>query len=279
MGSGHFLIRACQYLAEEIATNPYTAATVNAQDQGEGDEPAMTHWKRRVVENCLFGVDMNGMAVELAKLALWLETVAKDQPLTFLNHHLRPGNSLVGAKIEKLGALPGEIELRANNFAKQVEAHLPVFLKPLAEIRQAPSETAPQIKAKERLYRAFEKAREPFIALANLWISTFVTPKTGPPGDRVGPEPQDDDDVRDDEFDDIDDGDAEEEEDDEPDSDRPDGGGLSDEQYQKALNVLARPRLYKALTEEPWFIEATGRLAESGLECWLMIPDWWNAVA
>jgi hypothetical protein len=257
MGSGHFLIRACQYLAEEIATNPYTAAAVN----GQGDEPAMTHWKRRVVENCLFGVDMNDLAVELAKLALWLETVAKDQPLTFLDHHLRPGNSLVGAKIEKLGILPGELELRANNFAKQVETHLPVFLKPLAEIRQAPSETASQIKAKERLYRTFEKAREPFLALANLWLSTFVAPKDGGPGNGDGSEPRE----QDDELDDLEEDD--DEEDDDAESDRPDGGLLSDEQYQKALNVLAKPRLYKALIEEPWFIEATRRLADSGLEC------------
>jgi hypothetical protein len=91
MGSGHFLIRACQYLAEEIATHPLTfdEHAVTAQ----GDEPSLTYWKRQVAERCLYGVDMNRMAVELAKLALWLETVAAEQPLTFLDHHLRHGNS------------------------------------------------------------------------------------------------------------------------------------------------------------------------------------------
>jgi hypothetical protein len=50
-----------------------------------------------VTERCLYGVDLNPLAVELAKLSLWLHTVSRDRPLSFLDHHLRPGNSLVGA--------------------------------------------------------------------------------------------------------------------------------------------------------------------------------------
>jgi hypothetical protein len=101
MGSSHFLVRACQFLGEEIATNPYTAG------EASGGESALSYWKRRVVENCLFGVDVNPLAVELAKLALWLETVAADRPLTFLDHHLRHGNSLIGARVGEIGTLPG----------------------------------------------------------------------------------------------------------------------------------------------------------------------------
>ena len=106
MGSGHFLIRACQYLAEEIATNPYTSDP-DAEDL-DGDESTITFWKRRVAENCLHGVDVNPMAVELAKLALWLETVAADSPLTFLDHHLQCGDSLLGATLDRLNSLPGD---------------------------------------------------------------------------------------------------------------------------------------------------------------------------
>ena len=91
MGSGHFLIRACQYLAEEIATHPYTG---DAAVTTLSDESSLTFWKRRVAEQCLYGVDMNELAVELAKLARWLETVAADKPLTFLDHHLHYGNNL-----------------------------------------------------------------------------------------------------------------------------------------------------------------------------------------
>ena len=172
MGSGHFLIRACQHLAEEIATHPHTG---DERLTGAGsDESALAFWKRRVVERCLYGVDMNEMAVELAKLALWLETVAADQPLSFLDHHLRYGNSLVGARLSTLGVLPGEISLLENNFARQAEAQLPTLLEPLAAIRQAPSETAGQVKEKQRLHVKFERAREPFRLVSDLWCATFT---------------------------------------------------------------------------------------------------------
>lgn len=172
MGSGHFLIRACQYLAEEIATNPLSGDSVLAE--ADDEESALSFWKRKVAECCLYGVDLNSLAVELAKLALWLETVAINRPLTFLDHHLRMGNSLLGARLGELGALPGEIELRASAVAQQVAEQLPVLLKPLAKIRETPSETVTQIKTKERLYKQFEKRREPFRQVADLWCSTFV---------------------------------------------------------------------------------------------------------
>lgn len=183
MGSGHFLVRACQYLAEEIATNPYTAEP--AADGLREEEPVLTYWKRRVVESCIFGVDLNPMAVELAKLALWLETVAVDEPLTFLDHHLRPGNSLVGGRIAELGALPDAPPLLANTFKQQVEQQLPVLLAPLIRIRELPSQTADQIKEKERLYRrTFQPLCDMFRSVADLWCSTFFAPA----GQAVAPE-------------------------------------------------------------------------------------------
>ncbi|MBI3466454.1 MAG: N-6 DNA methylase [Planctomycetes bacterium] len=176
MGSGHFLIRACQYLAEEIATHPYTG--------DEGGEASVAYWKRRVVEQSLHGVDMNELAVELAKLALWLETVAVDEPLTFLDHHLRHGNSLVGARTATLGVLPQEVELLTNKFVRQVEEQLPHMLKPLAEIRGTPSQSSEQVKSKERLYRELDRRREPFQMAADIWCSTFV----GETGAGISPE-------------------------------------------------------------------------------------------
>ncbi len=170
MGSGHFLIRACQYLAEEIATHPYSGDPdlSNSAD----DESALSFWKRRVVERCIYGVDMNPMAVELAKLALWLETVASDQPLSFLDHHLRHGNSLFGARLGELGVLHGEISL-LNNFSSQVEENLPILLAPLAEIRNAPSDTIEQVKQKEKLHKRFERIRKPFRLVGDLWCAEF----------------------------------------------------------------------------------------------------------
>ena len=175
MGSGHFLLIACRFLAEEIATNPCT--TDPEADLIKGDETTLTFWKRRVAERCLYGVDMNPLAVELAKLALWLETVSVNQPLTYLDHHLRCGNSLVGGGIDLLGALPGTPPLFENAYAQQVLQRLPVLLGPLKMIRRMPSETVEQVKEKNKLYhKVFDLSRLPFLAAADLWCSTFFAP-------------------------------------------------------------------------------------------------------
>ncbi len=171
MGSGHFLLRACQFLAEEIATHPFSGEP--AAD-GRPEESAVTFWKRRVVECCLYGVDLNPMAVELAELALWLETVAVGRPLTFLAHHVRAGNSLIGARIGELGVLPGEIELRGNELKRQLEEKLSLLLAPLEVIRAVSSDNLNEVKSKDRLYGALEKARAPFRDVADLWCSTFA---------------------------------------------------------------------------------------------------------
>jgi len=180
MGSGHFLLKACQYLAEEIATHPYTGD--HRLEGIEGDEPVISYWKRRVVERCLYGVDQNPLAVELAKLALWLETVAVDRPLTFLDHHLRHGHSLVGARVSKLGALPDTGELIEVGFQERWQTLLPALLKPLADILELPSDTAAQIKTKEKLYRTrFEAVRKPFLQIADLWCAAFFLDRSNQP--------------------------------------------------------------------------------------------------
>ncbi len=102
MGSGHFLVEAVQYLAEEIAYHPTTQLKT---PKGEAEDE-VNYWKRKVVESCIYGVDIKELAVELARLSLWLKTVDKSQPLNFLDHHLRCGNSLIGAKISDLNYLP-----------------------------------------------------------------------------------------------------------------------------------------------------------------------------
>ncbi|MCC6230531.1 MAG: N-6 DNA methylase [Phycisphaerales bacterium] len=177
MGSGHFLLSACQYLAAEIATNPNTADP-DEPEEGKGDAPTLLFWKRRVIERCIYGVDKNPIAVELAKLALWLETVSAVQPLSFLDHHLRHGDSLIGARIEQLGTLHDQ-RLGATALAPgTLEGALPSLLKPLEDIRRTPSATVPQVKEKEHLYRdSFEAVRRPFARLADLWTSVFFTPE------------------------------------------------------------------------------------------------------
>lgn len=176
MGSGHFLIAAIQFLASEIATNPHSRDV--DEPAGEGDESTLRFWKRRVVERCIFGVDKNPIAVELAKLALWLETVSRDEPLSFLDHHLRHGDSLIGARVAMLGQLadPRAVET-GGLFTQAFEGRIPALLKPFEDMRKLASNTVAQVKQKEALFRkAYAEVREPFAAVADLWLSPFFTP-------------------------------------------------------------------------------------------------------
>src|SRR5664279_2675949 len=72
-----------------------------SQEQAE-----VSYWRRRVVEACIYGVDINPMAVELAKLSLWLTCIAVDEPLNFLDHHLRHGNALLSVAPDELRRAP-----------------------------------------------------------------------------------------------------------------------------------------------------------------------------
>ena len=100
MGSGHFLVNAAN-----LISNLITELLNDVNIQGD-QESGTSYWRRWVVENCIYGVDLNPLAVELAKLALWILSMAKNQPLSFLKHHLKCGNSLVGTKLESVGNYP-----------------------------------------------------------------------------------------------------------------------------------------------------------------------------
>lgn len=100
MGSGAFLVSACRYLA---AACERAAKRDSAHDLSEANRALLC---RRVAERCLYGVDINPMAVQVARLSLWLTTLAADRPLTFLDHHLAVGDSLVGARFRDLARQP-----------------------------------------------------------------------------------------------------------------------------------------------------------------------------
>lgn len=99
MGSGHFLVAVTDYIGRFLVE-------VSPEIDTSDEDTELAHWRRRVAQACIYGVDINPLAVELAKLSLWLRTVAKDKPLSFLDHHLRCGNSLVGARVDELPLEP-----------------------------------------------------------------------------------------------------------------------------------------------------------------------------
>lgn len=99
MGSGAFLVEACRLLAERLVRAwEVHKVTPKVPD----DEDVLTYARRLVAERCLYGVDRNIFAVDLAKLSLWLATLAKEHPFTFLDHSLRHGDSLVGLSREQI---------------------------------------------------------------------------------------------------------------------------------------------------------------------------------
>ncbi len=88
-GSGHFLIAAAERMATHLArirTGDDQPGTIDIQ-----------HAKRDIIGRCIYGVDINPMAVELCKVSLWMEALEPGKPLSFLDHHIQCGNSLIGA--------------------------------------------------------------------------------------------------------------------------------------------------------------------------------------
>ncbi|MGH7729111.1 MAG: DNA methyltransferase, partial [Vulcanimicrobiaceae bacterium] len=88
-GSGAFLVAACRYLSDRVVEAWLREGRI-------ADDDATREAQRAIVERCLYGVDRDGMAVEMAKLSLWLLTFAKERPFGFLDHAIREGDSLLG---------------------------------------------------------------------------------------------------------------------------------------------------------------------------------------
>ena len=102
MGSGAFLVATCRELASEIVAAWTRQGELAKVIEAHGD--AHLHARRLVAQQCLYGVDKNAAAVELAKLSLWLVTLSKTLPFTFVDHALRHGDSLVGLDFRQIEA-------------------------------------------------------------------------------------------------------------------------------------------------------------------------------
>ncbi len=101
MGSGAFLVEACRFLGDALVASWQAHASLPRIPL---DEDPVLHARRLVAARCLYGVDKNVFAVDLSKLSLWLATLAKDHPFTFLDHALRHGDSLVGLTHEQIAS-------------------------------------------------------------------------------------------------------------------------------------------------------------------------------
>lgn len=183
MGSGAFLVAACRYLAEQceqalVRDGRWDAAEVSAADRAG--------LRRQVAERCLYGVDLNPTAVQLARLSLWLTTLATGKPLTFLDHHLAVGNSLLGGWLADLSRAPVRRTAPApalplfDAVSSVVAAHvLPQRLR----LASQPSDSLQAVRDKERLFEALSASDGPFARwgrAADAWCAAALWPGTPP---------------------------------------------------------------------------------------------------
>ena len=177
MGSGAFLVAACRYLATAYESALVREGIVSTFDVTESDRAG---FRRVIAQRCLFGVDINPMAVQLGRLSLWLTTLAGDRPLTFLDHHLRAGNSLVGAALEDVARGPSR--------RRRTTAALPLFgvdeadvafasvVGPRRSLGEDPGDTLAQVRAKERLLLSLQQDPGPLArwkTVADLWCAEW----------------------------------------------------------------------------------------------------------
>lgn len=177
MGSGAFLVSACRYLADAYAEALVASGGCHATDLGPHERALI---RRTIAERCLFGVDLNPMAVQLAQLSLWLATLSADRPLGFLDHHLVTGNSLVGAWLTSLRHSPASRQRRDvlplfndDPIQPMLKAALPVRFS----LAYGPTDTAAQVRNKERALHALAAHDTPLSRwkrVADLWTARWL---------------------------------------------------------------------------------------------------------
>jgi hypothetical protein len=190
MGSGAFLVQACRWLSDRLVEAwAVTEAggkgidnegRIVAANAGEGFDPLSPDAEERaivarrlVAERCLYGVDRNPLAVELAKLSLWLTTMSKGRPFGFLDHNLRSGDSLLG--IHDLGQLveldmnpKGKAQLRL--FGRTIRSAVDRALELRTRLREIPIRDIQDVEA----MAALDSKSRGELALPTLIANTFV---------------------------------------------------------------------------------------------------------
>jgi hypothetical protein len=201
-GSGHILLSAARRIASELAI----LRTGEEQPSPSAFRAAI----RDVIRECIYGVDLNPLAVELCKVALWLEAHAPSEPLNFLDHHIKCGNAIVGFarreeaergvpdeafksrsddakdakevaallrkrnKRERLDHVSGQLPLSAS-----LQKQLDDILRSWNELNRLPEHTPDEIEAKKARYLAFTQSKDSWLLhqIASIPIAQFYIPK------------------------------------------------------------------------------------------------------
>ncbi len=187
MGSGHFLVNAVDYLTDRIViflvqhpNNPVlpsiqrmrNAILADLQSQGINEREIeriseklteINLIKRMVMKRCIYGVDLNPMAVELAKLSLWLDSFTLGAPLSFLDHHLKLGNTVIGTTVESV-----QRELAADLFGNRFAGMLQAT-ELIREVGELTDATMAEVQESEAKFDHARKEIAPFLQLMDTW--------------------------------------------------------------------------------------------------------------
>lgn len=199
-GSGHILLAAARRIATELAV----VRTGEEQPSPSAFRTAV----RDVIRECIYGVDVNPLAVELCKVALWLEAHNPGQPLNFLDHHIKCGNAIVGfsrrddlergVPDEAFVPVPGDDKEVAASFRRrnkaertaenqtqlnlspEIQKHLDEILRRWQEISALPEYSPNEIETKKRRYLDFTRTQDAWILsqIASIPIAQFYLKKT-----------------------------------------------------------------------------------------------------
>ena len=191
MGSGHFLVYALNtithFILEALQGKVFISDGLFKHDQTPlhitwelFDHANLDinlnplDWRRRVVEKCIFGIDVNPLATELAKLSLWIASAAENKPLTFLNHHIKTGDSVMGVRLKDLLIYPGKEENTSeqNLFDKIHETDIARIKEQFEQLLAAGSDDPQKVFSKKETWEEIEN--DTFLMhlkdVATLWL-------------------------------------------------------------------------------------------------------------
>lgn len=194
VGSGHFILRAAHRIARHLAR-------VRSGEE-EASPAAYRTALRDVIGRCLYGVDINPMSAELCRVSLWLEALEPGKPLSFLDHHIRVGNSLLGATPELIAKgipdeaftpIEGDDKAYCSKYKKQNKEernqldldewvpweHLGNLPEAMVRLDSVGDDTPEQIREKQRHYEELVHSQGYIYGqfLADAWCAAFVWKK------------------------------------------------------------------------------------------------------
>ena len=172
MGSGAFLVEACRFLGDKLveAWSHYKELPAIPPDE----DPSL-YARRLVAQRCLYGVDVNPFATDLSKLSLWLATLAKDHPFTFLDHALRFGDSLVGFSRLQIGQFHWDISRPHERVLgqEQLEKTIDRVTAYRKEILEMTEDNVASILLKEQKLGLADQALETVRRAGDLLVAAF----------------------------------------------------------------------------------------------------------